>query len=354
MDLVNFKIKLFHIGGGDLNFGPAEKILATFPQFSEVTLFEIRGGKQGIVEEKTFDFRGNQIPLRIVNSCIWKEETTVNFKITKDLLASSIYNSNEKYKKLIPSFSNSTDQNWGDFTKKIDEITVNTQKLKNLEELVGTPDFISSDAQGAELDIFSGLENLIDGIQGLITEAEIVEIYSGAPQFHHQLEFFKKHNFFFIDMFSKQDWYKKVRYGKGIFSVGEALFIKDVDNSEQNYETLLKNGIISFSFERFDLALAAFEKVKVNYKIEYCKLMLNKNFSWISNFIKEMYKMKKYLEDDRHCGWKFELVDYERGPMSHEWGKWIKTPTKSMTLRESTFEDWFKDNPFLEDRFLDK
>jgi hypothetical protein len=222
-----------------------------------------------------------------------------------------------------------------------------------LEELLGSPDFISSDAQGAELDILTGLDNLIDNVQGIVTEAEVIEIYSKADLFHNQIAFLLKKQFFLIDIFSKQNWYKKVKYGKGIFAVGEALFIKDIDKSNQDFEKLLKNGLICYSFERFDLAFAAFESIKQDFNDDYTNLIEHRNFSWIQTFSNSMRLIQNKLNQDPFSGWRFEVANFKRGPMSHEWGQWVTTPFPEQRVRKSNREDWFKDNPFLEDRYKD-
>ena len=74
--VLDTKIKIFHVGGGDLNLGPVEKVIMTFPNLIELTIFEIRDSEDACFEK---DISFNKLPLtvRFVNAAVGKKRARV-------------------------------------------------------------------------------------------------------------------------------------------------------------------------------------------------------------------------------------------------------------------------------------
>ena len=65
------------------------------------------------------------------------------------------------------------------------------------------PNFIKIDTQGAELDILTGAQNILNRVDLIYTELPIVCYNKGAPNLQDYLEFFKQHRFVPIEVFEK-------------------------------------------------------------------------------------------------------------------------------------------------------
>ena len=128
------------------------------------------------------------------------------------------------------------------------------------------PDLLSIDAQGSELLVLEGAQISVDrDITCIVTEIEFEEIYKGQCLFTDQKLFLDQYEFELMDILNQQFWHPAPAIGKGMLTVGEAVFFKNIQSILKKYSAftdfcpeaqeiaifkLIKLAAISFCFER--------------------------------------------------------------------------------------------------------
>lgn len=167
-------------------------------------------------------------------------------------------------------------QIWGKHTRVVKSVDIEINTLDGLYETRKVPsaDFLSVDAQGAELDIINGASIMLkSSVVGIVCEVEFAELYAGQPLFCDTQDRLRKDNFRLCQIYNHQYFntapYVNELQGKGFHIVGEALFFKDpgtlIDDNKldelptetltQNVAQCLKLAAISVVFDQLDFAL---------------------------------------------------------------------------------------------------
>jgi FkbM family methyltransferase len=271
LDLPPYKIVLFHIGGCD-GCGPIGAVLRKFPRQCVVFIFEARDSVDGVKMQEYYSSGGVQTIA--VDACVSGSLCKRTFYVNKHVEGSSLLPPSSKalgehiIPYTVPGAVGIT--TWEDATELDYTIDVQTIRLKEfIEENCVIPDVLSIDAQGVELDIMMGAENVIDYINVVVAETEFFEIYAGQALFHEQFTFLTKHGFRLTDLLGTQKWHPGPAYGMGFLTVAEALWFKQIDaffsyNKDRDlFVQGIKSAAVAFSFDRFSYAYMLLKRLVV-------------------------------------------------------------------------------------------
>ena len=266
----DFIINVHHIGGIE-SCGPTE-LLNNLKDDIFWTFYD--------AEETAFDdFDVRDKKYKIINKCVGKEDGKTNFYITADPSASSILKSAKSAANyIIPA----TKTKWGDHTKITSTIKMDINKLDTLIENKEVPniDFLSVDAQGADLDIIKGCEKNLDNVLGILCEVEFSRLYEKQPLFFDTHKYLNEKDFKLYILYNSQYFnhmlYEYSKRSGGFLTVGETLFLKKPEvfykiiNSksatlkEKNIATIncLKLAGIGIVFNQMDFSKDIINKLK--------------------------------------------------------------------------------------------
>jgi FkbM family methyltransferase len=169
----------------------------------------------------------------LVNRCIGGTDSRVPFHVTAMPSASSMLEPAEAaagYTVMLPDGSARV---WGAHTRITQSVEVDVTTLDTLAARGEVPpaDFLSVDAQGAELEILRGASGMLRGdLAGVVCEVEFAHLYEGQGLFHETQQLLHEHQFRLCDLFSPQYLntmpLPQELQGKGFLTVSEALFLK--------------------------------------------------------------------------------------------------------------------------------
>jgi len=208
---------------------------------------------------KNLSFKPN---CKLINGCIGNIDGKAKFHILKNASASSMMLPAEKAKKFgMPN----TEISWGEHTELIEtkEIVVNRLDTLVKSGMIPQIDFLSIDAQGADLDIIKGAD--ITNTLGICCEVEFNEIYENQPLFCDIQKYLKEKGFILCDIQNMQYWnytdYPKIIGSKGFLTVGEAIFLRDPETI-QDTNQLIKLAIIGLVFNQSDFSISIVKRLK--------------------------------------------------------------------------------------------
>ncbi len=125
---------------------------------------------------------------------------------------------------------------YGDLLSVVDEIDVETIDLDSFcnSNEINYVDFVKIDAEGAELDILKGAQQILEEkVLGLSIEVGFLEIREGQPSFGEIDEFLRRLGFYLFDL-DLNRWVKSAdrarptsEGGKGQLIFGQALYLRD-------------------------------------------------------------------------------------------------------------------------------
>lgn len=268
------KVQIHHIGGiGEC--GPAE-ILEHFNRFSKWTFYD--ADKKALEDITGYEDK----EYKLVQKCIGGSNTKGTFYITKTPSASGLFKSAKSAKDYV--LKNSVEEQtttWGQQTEVVDTKEVDIYTLDTLIKSgeVEPIDFLSIDAQGAELDIINGTD--LSGVAGIICETEFVPLYENQPLFYDIHKKLHESGFRFCLLFNPQ-FMKVSKYPDsfGFMTVAETFFLKDPTDLLNNLENmpieertkaviqLLKLSAISICFNQTDLAMQILFKLEKLISLE--------------------------------------------------------------------------------------
>lgn len=231
-----FHFVVYHVGGGDGAIGPPERILRSLPNHALLVVFEIRSDNTEPVEVRTFAKTG-QLMLA-VNRGVDIKQATRPFYINKFPLSSSLLKSAPIARDEDPGYP--FVHCWSQNTELDREVSVPVSPIDEIIEefKLPLPDFLSIDAQGAELNILTGAKKaLSQSIIGAVSEVEFSEIYARQSLFDDQMSLYSRHGMRLVEVFNQQHWHPGPRLpGQAFLTVGEALFVKYVHAFEEGDE----------------------------------------------------------------------------------------------------------------------
>jgi len=292
-------IVIFHVGGGINGIGPATRLLDMFGKNCVVYVFDARETDSDIEQQSDYDNSG--IRSKLVNKCIGGKTGKHFFRVNKVGSSSSMYEPS-KYVldyHITPWSESPKIKTWGENTELDKLIEVDTITLKEFisKEKV-TPDVLSIDAQGSELDIIEGCGEYLKEVFCIVSEVEFTEIYEGQPLFQDQAKFLKTEGFKLIDIMNPQRWHPAPVIGEGCLTVGEALWFReqfcDLTTSTSSF---IKFAAVAFSFNRISfmnklLLTRDYEDVK-----KYCNKYHYEYMFKVYTYIKD--NLQRYEEDPK-------------------------------------------------------
>lgn len=123
---------------------------------------------------------------------------------------------------------------WGENVELDYELNAKVSTIDTISKQLQLPlpNFLSIDAQGAELEILNGAQGAFaTSIVGAMTEVEWSEIYQSQCLFHEQMSFYVDKGFRYVGCTPPQKWHPGPRMpGLAFDTVAEALFIKYIRN----------------------------------------------------------------------------------------------------------------------------
>ncbi len=235
------------------------------------------------------------LPYCLADSCS-RRELHINY----DPYTSSLYQFNSKYKDYY-YLNNDHDYVVKDTFETESTITLETRTLDSVlarDSNVPSPDFLSIDVQGAELDVLRGATSSIkDSVIGIVTEVEFHKLYSGQPLFGDISEYLADRGFLFAK-FVYQGSYSPFRAPIGMRADGfnlfsDALFLMDCDHiidsdfsNKEKIQKLKKLAFVSVVYSQLEYALLCLQKLQY---IEDDSLK-NEGFESLLFIINEFYK----------------------------------------------------------------
>lgn len=217
--------------------------------------------------------------------CLGRKNGRANLNITRNSYASSLFSPNPEFHRYyceIPIDAAVYDVTYEAMLEVVRQVEV---EVHSLDELLATgkvpiaraPDFLSLDTQGFELEILHGAKKaLSDGVLGIISEVEMLPMYSGQPLLGDILKFATEQGFLFAGFTAQYDVSPHRApigaRGKALPGFGDALFFRDIKtladdrfSVDNRYIMLRKLSFIAVSFGFVEYAIAAAnvaEKIK--------------------------------------------------------------------------------------------
>ena len=286
------EIVVYHVGGGDDDIGPTEALIDNLKPFIRLVLFDARPGSTEVGVETIKTSSGVKADLVTVG--VDEKKGNSDFFVNKFPLSSSLLPSSPQAASENPNWEHCN--NWGENTELDFTIQVPTDSIDSLinSGKVPSPDFLSIDAQGAELSILRGAsEALNKSILGLVTETEFFEIYKNQGLIGDQLNFLEKYAIRLAEIYAQQNWYSAAAVGSGFLTVGETLFLKYAINPIQTTTSLKscmdvkdltpdkikKLALISYAFNRISYSYFLLNYLKENYLDNFLELKSEKHLT---------------------------------------------------------------------------
>lgn len=209
--------------------------------------------------------------------CLGKKHGRAILNVTRNAYASSLYSPNKEFYQYyceIPISGAVYDVTYEAMLEIVRQVEVEVHSLDEILEtsmlpISRAPDFLSLDTQGFELEILQGAKRaLSEGVLGIVTEVEMLPMYSGQPLLSDILKFAAEQGFIFAGFIAQFDVspYRApigVR-GKGFPGFGDILLLRDIKTLTEDkfsvdklYVMLRKLSFISVSFGHIEYAVAA-------------------------------------------------------------------------------------------------
>ena len=283
------EIIVYHVGGGDDDIGPTVALIDKLKPYIKLVLFDARPGSTEVGVESIKTSSG--VRAELVTVGVDEKTGSSDFFVNKFPLSSS----------LLPTSSQAGSENpnwvhcntWAENTELDYIIKVPTDSIDSLVNSgkIPKPDFLSIDAQGAEINILKGASNALhDSILGLVTETEFFEIYKNQGLISDQLNFLESFSIRLTEIYDQQNWYSTAPVGSGFLTVGETLFLKYAINpqgkdssfkgcmniADLSVEKIKKMALISYAFNRISYSYFLLNFLKNNYLKDFLELKMER------------------------------------------------------------------------------
>jgi FkbM family methyltransferase len=226
------RLSVHHIGGrgGSRSFPILERfeqdIVSVLYDADSACLTQARQANEGLASE-----------LNVLAHCFAGSSGERTFYINYDPYSSSMLAPNPDFASWYYN-NGAHDYSWGELTRPMEERRVRTVTLDEVFAAPGasppTPDVLSIDTQGSELEILQGGTAILhDSIVAIVCEVEFVPLYRGQPLFGDVAAHLRERGFHFA-RFAGLYELSPVRRGIGLRAGGfqsyaEAIFLKDVE-----------------------------------------------------------------------------------------------------------------------------
>lgn len=285
------RIRIHHIGGIGES-GPVEVL-----------------GRLGHVEWVFYDAQAESLSsvrapgnlYRLVQRAIGGADSSTKFYITAWPSASSLLRPSPDAEKYTMILGDGRAQVWGPHTKIVESVDMQVHTLDTLvgENQVPQIDFLSIDAQGAELSILEGASSsLKERIVGVLCEVEFTELYQNQPLFCDIQNRLRTDHFRLCEIFNSQYFntapISPQFRGRGFLTVGEALFLRDARtwlgddretegvSSTQGTVQTLKLAAVAVAFDQLDYAIEICRHLENTSLVSLDTLARESNVKYIS------------------------------------------------------------------------
>lgn len=235
------------------------------------------------------------VPYKLINKCVGGSTPKTTFNIMKATSASSIYPSEKTADNFTFYNSDASMHIWGKHAAVTRTVKIQTETLdeikKNNKEF--SIDFLSIDAQGADLEIIQGASRQLDLVMGIICEVEFRPIYENQSLFGDINKYLRKHNFGLYQIYNHQNWhiapYPFELQGRGFDIVGEALFLKNIEkfiegskkNKKKRVTQLIKLAACSLAFDQLDTTIYILDLLKKEALVDLQELALKTDIFYV-------------------------------------------------------------------------
>jgi FkbM family methyltransferase len=301
------KIVAHHVGAR--GFGVSLNLPAIFSSDIAHVLYEADAEAVKRMELETENSQAQMLSEKyVLPYCLGRKQERATLNLTRNAYASSLFSPNKEYYQYyceIPIGSAVYDVNYEAMLEVVRQVEVEVQTL---DELIATgkvpiaraPDFLSLDTQGFELEILHGAKKaLSEGVLGMISEVEMLPMYSDQPLLGDILKFATDQGFIFAGFTAQFDVspYRAPigARGKAFPGFGDILLLRDIKTLTEDkfsvdklYVMLRKLSFISVSFGHIEYAIAAAnaaEKLKEKVSPSLMAQAVNHKYS---EFLDEM------------------------------------------------------------------
>ena len=262
------KIRVHHIGGIGES-GPVEAL---------GLLGHVEWVFYDALAESLSSVRAPGNAYRLVNRAIGGKDSSASFNVTEWPSASSLLRPSPTADQYTRVLEDNRVQVWGAHTRvvKSEETQVSTLDTLAGKGEIPEIDFLSIDAQGAELSILDGASSFLkDRVIGVLCEVEFAELYAGQPLFCDIQDFLRGRGFRLCEVYNTQYFINAPLApqfrGAGFLTVGEALFLKEAERAvglEPSSQGLSPD---EAAFQALKLAAVAVAFDQLDYAIETCR-----------------------------------------------------------------------------------
>lgn len=362
----DLKLRVHHIGGIG-NCGPTEAFRALK---DDVTWVIYDADKDAISKVTNTDDKN----VLLIEKCIGRHRASSDFHVMLARSASSLRRSAPQAANYTLSGANGSAQIWGKHTSVERSVKIDTHSLDELFAAKEIPsvDFLSIDAQGAELDIINGANKLVEsGTLGVVCEVEFSELYEGQAMFGDIHTALSQRGFRLCSVANSQFWnchpYPPALMGRGFQVVGEALFLRQPDlvacddgslsgaALDDQIIKLSKLATIGIIFDQLDFSVSILETMRsrgmldrltelsTGASIKYVDLLLD--LSCVSEKILRASAVPTYESSNVHDRTKGGVYEGMRGAARQRITELLKAtlPPNIFKLMRSTFRSTEKD-----------
>jgi FkbM family methyltransferase len=280
-------IRIHHIGGIG-GYGPSEVLTQL-------------GHTEWIIYDAQEESLSSASPLgpsrQFVKACVGKDKGTVDFHVTRWPSASSMLKPAASASQFTLILPDDRALVWGPHTEIVKTISMETDGIDSLASDHALPpaDFLSVDAQGAELLILEGASKMLkDVTTGVVCEVEFAELYEEQPLFQDTAARLKKDHFRLCEVFNQQYFNTAPAYpsvqGRGFLTVGEALFLREsgfwlgdeeADLKPENVIKCLKLAAVAVAFDQLDYAMDICRRLEKSGLISLSALAEQTNVKYV-------------------------------------------------------------------------
>jgi FkbM family methyltransferase len=209
--------------------------------------------------------------------CLGRQRGRASLNITANSYASSIFPPNPDFSRYyceIPIDAAIYDVAYREMLEVVRQADVEVHSLDKLFDegkipIAAQPDILSLDTQGYELEILEGAQKtLSQGVLAVVSEVEMIPMYSGQPLLGDVLNFMTRQGFIFAGftaMYEVSPHRAPIGFrGKAFPGFGDALFLRDVTTLtegpfpvDQLYVMAVKLAFISICFGYVEYSLSS-------------------------------------------------------------------------------------------------